>query len=116
MRVAKAKAHLRGRQPELNPRHEAHLTELLGSQAEPQLFVSDINAAYVFLEHELGFNVVFTHGDPPFYGQVRRDHVSLNLRYVCDPCSMVQFEKMTNCSRINHYRECQGALQRIHRS
>ncbi len=55
------------------------------SQAEPQLFVSDINAACVFFEHKLGFNVVFTHGDPPFYGQVRRDHVSLNLRYVCGP-------------------------------
>lgn len=27
----------------------------------------------------------FTHGDPPYYGQVRRDHVSLNLRYICDP-------------------------------
>lgn len=55
------------------------------SQAEPQLFVADINAACVFFEHKLGFDVAFTHGDPPFYGQVRRNHVRLNLRYVCDP-------------------------------
>ena len=31
MRVAKAKGHLRGKQPKLNPRQEAHLVELLGS-------------------------------------------------------------------------------------
>ncbi|TCC61220.1 VOC family protein [Kribbella pittospori] len=55
------------------------------TQAEPQLFVSDMNAACAFFEHELGFTVVFTYGDPPYYGQVRRDNVSLNLRYVCDP-------------------------------
>ena len=29
MRVAKAKGHLRGKQPKLNPRQEAHLIELL---------------------------------------------------------------------------------------
>lgn len=52
--------------------------------AEPQLFVSDIKAACAFFEHKLGFTVGFTHGDPPYYGQVRRDHVSLNLRCVHD--------------------------------
>ena len=31
MRVAKAKGHLRGKQPKLNPRQEAHLVELFGS-------------------------------------------------------------------------------------
>lgn len=31
MRVAKAKGHLRGKQPKLNPRQEAHLVELLHS-------------------------------------------------------------------------------------
>ena len=55
------------------------------TQAEPQLFVSDINAACAYFEQKLGFTVVFTHGDPPFYGQIRRDHVSLNLRFVGDP-------------------------------
>jgi catechol 2,3-dioxygenase-like lactoylglutathione lyase family enzyme len=55
------------------------------TQAEPQLFVSDINAACAFFEHKLGFTVVFTYGDPPYYGQVRRDHVSLNVRHVDEP-------------------------------
>jgi DNA invertase Pin-like site-specific DNA recombinase len=31
MRVAKAKGHLRGKQPKLNPRQEAHLVALLKS-------------------------------------------------------------------------------------
>ena len=60
-------------------------TQPVLTQAEPQLFVSDINAACAFFEHKLGFTVAFTHGDPPYYAQVWRDHVSLNLRYVCDP-------------------------------
>jgi len=34
---------------------------------------------------KLGFTVVFTYGDPPYYGQVRRDHAGLNLRHVDDP-------------------------------
>ncbi|MEU8222370.1 VOC family protein [Kribbella sp. NPDC048915] len=55
------------------------------TQAEPQLFVSDIDAACAFFEQKLGFSVGFKHGDPPYYGQVRRDHVSLNLRCVSDP-------------------------------
>lgn len=55
------------------------------TEAEPQLFVSDISAATAFFEDKLGFSVVFTHGDPAFYGQVRRDHVRLNLRSVSEP-------------------------------
>ncbi len=66
--------------PEPNARTKPVLTE-----AEPQLFVSDLNAACAYFEQKLGFAVVFTHGDPPFYGQVRRDRVSLNLRHVDAP-------------------------------
>ena len=55
------------------------------NEAEPQLFVSDIKASCAFFEHTLGFSIAFTHGDPPFYGQVTRDQVRLNLRYVCEP-------------------------------
>ena len=29
--------------------------------------------------------MVFTYGDPPFYGQVKRDRARLNLRLVCEP-------------------------------
>ena len=29
--------------------------------------------------------MVFTYGEPPFYGQVKRDNARLNLRLVCEP-------------------------------
>lgn len=48
--------------------------------AHPQLFVDDIDAACAFFEAQLGFTTVFRHGSPPFYGQVGRDGVRLNLR------------------------------------
>jgi catechol 2,3-dioxygenase-like lactoylglutathione lyase family enzyme len=53
--------------------------------AEPQLFVTDIRASCAYFDQTLGFSTVFTHGEPPFYGQVIRDEVRLNLRYVCEP-------------------------------
>jgi catechol 2,3-dioxygenase-like lactoylglutathione lyase family enzyme len=46
------------------------------------LFVADIEASCEFFTQKLGFSVVFIHGDPPFYGQVRRDGARLNLRCV----------------------------------
>jgi len=53
--------------------------------AEPQLYVRDIVASCDFYSRMLGFSVAFTHGEPPFYGQVFRDSVKLNLRQVDDP-------------------------------
>lgn len=53
--------------------------------AEPQLFVADIAAACRFFVEKLGFEVVFTYGTPPYYGQVRRDAARLNLRHVDAP-------------------------------
>jgi uncharacterized glyoxalase superfamily protein PhnB len=50
--------------------------------AEPQLFVTDFPAAIHFYEAVLGFTVAFVYGEPPFYGQVRRDGARLNLRLV----------------------------------
>jgi uncharacterized glyoxalase superfamily protein PhnB len=50
--------------------------------AEPQLFVADINSSCAFFAEKLGFAVVFTYGEPPFYAQVRRDGASLTLRHV----------------------------------
>lgn len=52
---------------------------------EPQLFVSDINAACDFYADKLGFQTVFLYGDPPFYAQVQRDTVRLNLRHTDSP-------------------------------
>lgn len=53
--------------------------------SEPQLFVSDIEAASAFYVHKLGFKVVFSYGEPPFYAQIARDAGRLNLRRVCGP-------------------------------
>jgi len=53
--------------------------------AEPQLFVSDINASCEFFTTKLGFSVAHVYGDPPFTGQVSRDGAALNLRCVDQP-------------------------------
>jgi catechol 2,3-dioxygenase-like lactoylglutathione lyase family enzyme len=55
------------------------------SSTEAQLFVADIQASCDFYIEKLGFTVAFVYGDPPFYGQVTRDHARLNLRMVCEP-------------------------------
>lgn len=53
--------------------------------AEPQLYVADVTASCDFYTKMLGFEVAFTYGDPPFYGQVARDGAHLNLRWVPSP-------------------------------
>jgi catechol 2,3-dioxygenase-like lactoylglutathione lyase family enzyme len=53
--------------------------------AYPQLFVADIDAACAYYAEKLGFATVFTHGQPPFYGQVKRDAARMNLRCVDRP-------------------------------
>lgn len=50
--------------------------------AEPQLFVPDLTAASAFYVDRLGFTLMFMHGDPPFYAQVRRGGACLNLRHI----------------------------------
>jgi len=50
-----------------------------------QLFVADIQASCDFYTNKLGFAVDFVYGDPPYYGQVSRDHARLNLRMVSEP-------------------------------
>ena len=50
--------------------------------AEPQLFVADVTASCAFFTNKLGFSIVFTYGEPPYYAQVRRDGAALNLRCV----------------------------------
>ncbi len=55
------------------------------TQVEAQLFVADIKASCAFFTSKLGFEVAFTYGEPPFYGQVKRDNARLNLRLVCEP-------------------------------
>ena len=60
-------------------------TEPKLSAVEPELFVADIKAACDWFTSKLGFKVVFTYGEPPFYGQVKRDGAPINLRLVCEP-------------------------------
>ena len=55
------------------------------NSTEAQLFVADIKASCDFYTQKLGFTVGFVYGDPPFYGQVRRDSARLNLRMVDEP-------------------------------
>ena len=55
------------------------------TEIEAQLYVADIKASCDYFATKLGFTVVFTYGEPPFYGQVRRDNARLNLRMVCEP-------------------------------
>jgi uncharacterized glyoxalase superfamily protein PhnB len=50
--------------------------------AEPQLFVADIKRSCEFFCKKLGFSLVFSYGDPPYYAQVGRDAARLNLRCV----------------------------------
>jgi catechol 2,3-dioxygenase-like lactoylglutathione lyase family enzyme len=50
-----------------------------------QLFVADIKASCDFFTQKLGFSVVFVHGEPPFYAQVKRDYGVLNLRHMDRP-------------------------------
>ena len=54
-------------------------------QAEPQLFVNDLDVALQYYQSALGFAVVFAYGEPPFYAQVARDGAKINLRVVGQP-------------------------------
>jgi uncharacterized glyoxalase superfamily protein PhnB len=53
--------------------------------AEPQLLVTDIKRSCEFFQQKLGFSLVFSYGDPPYYAQIRRDAARLNLRSVETP-------------------------------
>ena len=53
--------------------------------AEPQLFVTDIKQSCAFYIERLGFRLVFSYGEPPYYAQVGRDVARLNLRAVARP-------------------------------
>ncbi|MEA2890546.1 MAG: hypothetical protein QOI05_1339 [Bradyrhizobium sp.] len=63
---------------------KTHLRAVVTS-AEPQLFVTDIKASCDFFAAKLGFTIVFSYGEPPFYAQLRRDGAALNLKHVDRP-------------------------------
>lgn len=66
----------------MNDKAGQNLQRPILRSTEAQLFVADIRASCDFYTGKLGFTVAFVHGDPPFYGQVTRDHAWLNLRVV----------------------------------
>ncbi|HEY8041488.1 MAG TPA: VOC family protein [Polyangiaceae bacterium] len=53
--------------------------------AFPQALVSDVARAAEFYRNKLGFQVVYLHGEPPFYGLVERGGAGINLRHVDAP-------------------------------
>src|ERR1700753_1620966 len=71
--------------PTMSDQSDTAITKAVIAAAEPQLFVADIRASCDFLTSVLGFEIVFTYGEPPYYGQVRRDAARLNLRCVKPP-------------------------------
>ena len=52
---------------------------------EAHLYVGNVAASVAFFTQKLGFEIDFLHGEPPFYGQVKRDGARLALRLVCEP-------------------------------
>lgn len=54
--------------------------DLRFERALAQLFVRDLETALGFYRDVLGFEVVFTYGEPVFYAEVRRDDAAFNLR------------------------------------
>ena len=52
------------------------------SSISAQLFVANIKSSCDFYMSKLGFAVEFIYGDPPFYGQVRRDNALLVMRHM----------------------------------
>jgi catechol 2,3-dioxygenase-like lactoylglutathione lyase family enzyme len=77
-------AILSGADAMTNEARQTALRPTLSSIAA-QLFVADVQASCAFYTEKLGFTVDFTYGDPPFYGQVSRDHARLALRLVPEP-------------------------------
>ena len=61
---------------------DATFSRAVITAAEPQLFVADITSSCDFFVKTLGFAIVFTYGEPPFYAQIMRDGARLNLRCV----------------------------------
>lgn len=51
-------------------------------RASTCLFTTDFGRAIAFYCDKLGFDVAYTYGEPPFWGELVRDGALLNLRHV----------------------------------
>ena len=72
------------------------MTRPILNSVEPQLFVANVKSSCDFYTDKLGFEVAFVYGDPPFYGQIVRDHARLNLKLVCEPVFVGDIRKREN--------------------
>jgi catechol 2,3-dioxygenase-like lactoylglutathione lyase family enzyme len=53
--------------------------------AKPVLSGANVQASAAFFRDQLGFEIDFLHGRPPFYGSVSRGGACLHLRFVHEP-------------------------------
>lgn len=58
------------------------MAQVTVKSATPIFFVSDVPRAAAFFRDQLGFQVDFLHGAPPFYGSVSRGEACIHLRFV----------------------------------
>jgi len=58
------------------------MADIAFKSATPIFFVGDVPRAAAFFRDQLGFEVDFLHGDPPFYGSVSRGEACIHLRFV----------------------------------
>src|ERR1035438_98705 len=65
---------------QMHPHSQPILTSIAA-----HLYVRDLKASTDFFTAKLGFTIDFIYGDPPFYGQVRRDNALLALRHMDEP-------------------------------
>jgi len=61
------------------------MSDTVFKPAVPILFVRDVSASAEFFRQQLGFEIDFLHGSPPFYGSVSRGEACLHLRFVRQP-------------------------------
>ena len=94
-------------------------------EAQPQLYVADLDAALSFYGDKLGFDPVFVYGEPAFYAQVRRGGARLNLRLARGPVFAADFlarEVDPVCATLaaenvgQLYEDCRAAGADIHQA
>jgi catechol 2,3-dioxygenase-like lactoylglutathione lyase family enzyme len=71
--------------PHMSAQAQSSQSKAVISATAAELFVADIKASCDFFTQKLGFSIVFTYGEPPFYAQVKRDSGLLNLKCVDAP-------------------------------
>ena len=97
------------------------------SSTAAQLYVSDIKASCDFYADKLGFVVDFIYGDPPYYGQVTRDHARLAMRVVGKPVFVADIRErehllsasltVSTAAQIKQlFLSCQAAGVRFHQT